>query len=141
MFKVVSGGYHDQYFPKKASTAFDVGDAVYPDGSGAIQPADATSGEHMGLCAKKVTSSDSDYAETTKILVHVLHDDTIVEADVVTGTATAALIGTYIDLADETGVDVTASAKDAFFVTDVISATKVRGYFNSMAANKDVATT
>lgn len=140
-FRLAKGGHHIEWHPKKASTAFDVGDLVYADGSGAVQPADATSGNHIGICMKKVTSSDDDYASTTAIMILVPHDDTEIDADVGTGTLTTAMVGNYYDLADETGIDVSAQSKNVVLITKFISSSKARIKINAMAANANVATT
>lgn len=130
-----------EWYPKKASTAFAIGDVVYPDGSGAIQPGDSTSGEHMGVVMKDVASTDSDYASTTKIPVDAIDPNDIWEVDVGNGTATAALVGTYIDLHDKDSVDVAATSKKVVFVVGFISATKLLVKINASAGVKDVATT
>jgi len=135
-----SGKVRVEWYPKKASTAFAVGDLVYADGSGAIQPADATSGMHIGVIQKKVLSTDSDYASTTSVPVLVPTDDTEWLIDVGTGTATAALVGTRFDLKDENEADVSATAKNVLFCTKFISATKLVVKIPSMVANADVAT-
>lgn len=130
-----------EWFPKKASVAFAVGDLVNFDGSGAIQPADTTSGDHIGVCMKLVTSADADYASTPKIPVDFATPDDIFEVDVETGTLTTGMIGNTYDLASADGIDVTASAKDVVTVVGFVSATKALVKINAMATNKDVATT
>jgi hypothetical protein len=142
MFKRISGKPHIEWYPKKASTAFANGGLTYWDGSGAIQPADATSGDHAGVILRAVTSADSDYATTDKVPVDVPQSNDVFEVDVETGTATAALIGTYVDLvADGDAADVSASSKDALLVVGFISASKILVKINSMAYNLRVATT
>lgn len=140
-FTHFTGRVRVEWYPKKASTAFAVGDLVYADGSGAIQPADSTSGMHIGVIQKAVASTDSDYASTTLVPVLVPTDDTEWLVDVGTGTATAALIGTRCDLKDANEIDVSATSKNVVTVTRFISATKVVVKINAMIANADVATT
>lgn len=140
-FTHFSGKVRVEWYPKKASTAFAVGDLVYADGSGAIQPADSTSGMHIGVIQKAVASTDSDYASTTLVPVLVPTDDTEWLVDVGTGTATAALVGTRFDLKDANEADVSATSKNVLVCTRFISATKVVVKIPSMIVNADVATT
>ena len=139
-FEQHSGKARTEWYPKKASTVFAKGDLVYADGSGAIQPADATSGMHIGVIQKAVAATDDDYASTTLVPVLVPTDDTEWLVDVGTGTATAALIGTQFDLTDAAGVDVSATSKNVVTCTRFISASKVVVKVNAMIANRDVAT-
>lgn len=140
-FRRASGSPNIMFYPKKASVALAVGDLLYPDGSGAVQRADATSGEHVGICLKTVASTDSDYASTTKIPVDVIGPDDIVEADVGTGTLTTAMVGLYRDLTDHAGIDVSATAKNVVFIVGFISATKALIKINATPAVRYIATT
>lgn len=139
-FKQYNGRVKTEWYPKVASTAFNVGDLVYADGSGNIQPADSTSGMHIGVIQKKVASTDADYASNTLVPVLVPQDDTEWLVDVGTGTATAALVGTQFDLTDADSVDVSATSKNVVTCTKFISASKVVVKINAMIANADVAT-
>lgn len=141
MFKRLSGTHRVEYYPKKASQAMAIGDLMYADGSGAIQKADSTSGQHIGVCMKTIASTDADYAETTKIPVDVADPNDLWIVDVGTGTATAALIGTTIDLKDENEADVSATSKNVLTVVGFISATQIIVKINAMVGVKDVATT
>ena len=118
-----------------------IGDLLYPDGSGAVQLADATSGEHVGVCMKTIASTDDDYASTTKIPVDVADPNDLWIVDVGTGTATAALIGTYVDLKDENEADVSATSKKVLFVVGFISSTQIIVKINSTPGVKYIATT
>lgn len=130
-----------EWFPKKASTAIAVGDLLYFDGSGAVQPADTTSGDHIGVSLKVVTSSDDDYASTTKIPVDFASPEDIFEVDVETGTLTTAMIGNQYDLASADGIDVTATSKKVVTVVGFVSASKALVKINAMVTNVNVATT
>lgn len=141
MFKRKNGKPNIEMWPKKASVAFDIGDLVYADGSGAVQPADATSGNHIGICLKQVQSSDDDYASNTLIPIDALNPNDEVIADVGTGTLTTAMLGLYKDLADETGIDVSANSKAVVLITGFISASKAVVKINAMAGVKNVETT
>lgn len=139
-FRRISGKQRVEWWPKKASTAFTLGALVYPDGAGAIQPADSTSGEHIGVILKTVASTDSDYASTTKVPVDVCGEDDVFEADV-TGTLTAAMVGTYLDLSTSLVVNAAATSKNVVLCVGYISASK--GLFKITAKLTDhyVATT
>lgn len=123
-FLRASGEPNIEYHEKTASTAFNVGDLVYDGGSRYILPADATSGDHIGICMKKVASTDSDYASATKIPVDVAAENDIFEVDC-GGAATAALLGTFIDLTNAYTADEANSNKDALLVVGIISASKI----------------
>lgn len=127
---------------KKASTAFNQYGLVYPDGSGAYQPADATSGSHLGVTAKAVTSSDSDYATSGALFSVIVPRDDDCEwiADVGTGTMTTALVGTYCDLKDDDELDVSATSKNVVFLSGFKSATQAYMQLTSRL-NRFIATT
>lgn len=117
-----------------------MGALVYPDGLGAIQPADSTSGEHIGVILKEVLSSDSDYAATTKVPVDLVGEGDVFEA-LVTGTLTAAKVGTYMDLSDSVTVNAGATAKNVVLCVGFISATLGLFKITANAYDKYVATT
>lgn len=140
-FKLAKGNYKIKYFPKKASTEFAVGDLVYADGSGAVQPADSTSGDHIGVIQKKISSTDSDYADNTMVPVLVPDTDAEFEVDVDTGTAlTTAMVGGRYDLTDANSLNVGGTSKKVVTITGFISATKALVQINAMIGNVDVAT-
>lgn len=141
MFQLAKGKARVMWFPKKASTPFAVGNLVYADGSGAIQPADSTSGDHIGVILKAVASTDSDYASTTMVPVLVPYDDTEWVVDVGTGTLTTAMVGNQYDLKDANEIDVSATSKKVVTVTAFISASKARVKINATIHNANVATT
>ena len=140
MFVRHSGKPKIAFWPKKASTAFSNHALVYPDGSGAVQPADSTSGGHIGVIAKAITSADDDYASNTLVPIDEVGPEDIFEVDVGNGTATAALVGTYIDLYDSVSVNVSATSKQVVFVVGFISASKLLVKINASAGVVDVAT-
>lgn len=139
-FVHVKGGVHIEMMRKKASTVIAIGDIVYADGSGAIQPGDATSGNHLGISQKAIAATDSDYASNTRIPVIVPHDDAEFEVPVGTGTLTTADEGNFYDLKDANEIDQSATSKKVILVTKFLSATKARVKINAMAANKNVET-
>lgn len=139
-FILRQGHVQVRHYPKVASTAISANALLYADGSGAVQPADSTSGNHIGVSLRKVTSADADYAETSKIPVMELTPNMVFEATV-TGTLTAAKVGTYMDLSDSLTVNAAATSKNVVLCVGYISAT--RGLFKITAAadNKNVETT
>ena len=143
MFIPRRGHFHIEWYPKIASTAIAIGDLLYADGSGAVQPADATSGDHIGICLKVIAATDDDYASTTSIPVLVPNDSTAeFEVDVDTGTAlTTAMVGSRYDLTDANSLNVGNTSKKVVTITKFISATKAWVKINSMIAVADVATT
>ena len=142
MFQLYSGKPRVEWYPKLASTAIAVGDLLYADGSGAVQPADATSGDHIGVCMKTIAATDSDYASTTSIPVMVPTDDTTFLVDVDTGTAlTAAMIGSRYDLTDANSLNVGGTSKLVVTIVKFVSATKAVVKINSTISNVDIQTT
>ena len=56
------------WYPRPASQVFTKGDLVYPNTSGQVIPADATSGRHVGVIKKTVATTDDDYATVDEVL-------------------------------------------------------------------------
>jgi len=141
MFKVISGSAKVEWFPKIASTVFTNGGLVYADGSGAIQPADATAGDIFGIILKTIAATDDDYASTTRVPIQKIYAGDVIEADVTTGTLTAAMVGNQYDLTDANGVDVTATSKLVVTCVGFISASKGLFKINAIIETANVATT
>ena len=117
-----------EHYQKVASTAFAIDDLVYIDTNGFLALAvDGGLFVPLGTVQKTVASTDSDYAENTKIPVMVSGPDAEWLLDVGTGTAAQTDVGEWIDIDDEKLVDVTASTYDVFYVTRFISTTQVVG--------------
>lgn len=116
---------------KKASTAIEVGDVLIST-SGQADVAVASSVNLLGIAMKDVLSTDSDYASTTPVTIEQIDSEAVYIAPVVTGTATAAMIGLYRDLADETGVDVTGTTYNQVKIVGVLNGgTAVEVVFNA----------
>jgi len=136
----IKGKTATKWYPKKASTAFSVGDMVYFDGSGNIQPADSTSGDHVGIIKKAIASTDSDYAANTKVPVEIpLESNCEFESEA--SGLTAAKVGTTMDLTDANTVNGGATSKNVVTLVGYISATKGKFVLNSQYAHLRVATT
>jgi hypothetical protein len=142
MFTRATGKPKIEWLIAAASTAFTNGGLTYWDGSGAIIPADATSGNHAGIILDAIESTDDDYASTKKVPVDVPTAEDIFYADVATGTLTTAMVGNYYDLNSAgTGIDVTATSKKVVQVVGFVSATKALVKINAVATHKSVETT
>ena len=125
----LKSGWTNMYFRKKASTAFNVGEAVAFETNGSagdpVEPADASDAALIGICGQKIASTDADYADNTDILIHVPNDKTAeFEGDVGTGTLTVADEGLEMDLKDKDEIDQSASTTDVVVCTRFLSATK-----------------
>jgi len=129
-----------EYFPKAASTAFAVNSLVYSNAAGEITPADSTSGDHIGVCLRVVTSGDDDYASETMVPVMIPDANTVFEAEVA-GTLTTEMIGLQYDLTDADTVNVAAQSKKVVTCVGYISATKGLFKVNATIYNVNVATT
>jgi hypothetical protein len=126
MIKPYRGNFHTEWYAKLASTTFTINDLVYIDGDGyLIKAVDGANIVPVGLIQQTVAATDTDYASATKVPVLVGDKDAEYLCDVSTGSAATTDIGEWIDIDDHNSVDVTASTYDVFFVTDVISTSKV----------------
>jgi hypothetical protein len=114
---------------KKASVAMNPGDVVIST-SGQVDVAVAASVLLLGIATQKISSSDSDFAATTPVVVAQIDPNTVYVADVGTGTATVAMIGAQYDLKDADEVDVTASTFKQVKIVGIVSASKVLVTFN-----------
>lgn len=95
-----------KYFPKAASTVFDNGDAVTFNFAGALARAVSTSTTIAGFIKKDVRATDSDYASTSLVPVHVVSDADELEVDA-SATVTSAMIGTLRDLTNASTLNTT----------------------------------
>lgn len=124
-----SGKTKLMYFPKTASTAFDVGDLVYFTGTaGRVSPHPGGAEEVLGVNRKAVASTDSDYASNTLIPIEVPIEN-YVEWEFLTASLVVGDVGLYVDISttDAGTVDRSTSADDIVLVTKFISATKGHG--------------
>ena len=129
-----------EWYPAATSTAFTANGLVYFNGSGAIIPADSTSGDHIGVIQKAITSASAEYSVSTPVMVEKAYEDNIYEADV-TGTLTTAMVGNQYDLSDSVTVNCAAQSKKVVTCVGFISATKGLFKINAVIENDNVATT
>ncbi len=124
------------WFPKVASVAIEIGDLMYSTGSGTVQLADATSGDHVGVSQRAIASTDS---TTDPIPLILCNDSTFFRVE--TASAVAADILGFVDLTDENTVNRGATAKEVIFITKFISATEVEVCVSAHAFSRRIATT
>ena len=135
MFKRKNEKHQIRYFKKKASTAFVNGALTYVDSNGYLNPASATSVNHVGVILKEVLSTDSDYASATYVPVDMCSPTDLFIADVSAGTVAQTAVGAYYDL-NSTGdkVDLSATSVKAVYVQEILSgSSQVVVVVNSMA--------
>ena len=131
LYKENGSGAHIEFYPKVVSTEFAFNDLVYVDANGYLTPAiDGANIVPVGLIQKTIASTDSDYATATRVPVLVAGPDAEYLCDVSTGSAAQTDVGEHIDIDDANSVDVSASTYDLFYVTDIISSSKVIAKLN-----------
>lgn len=140
-FEYKKGPFRVVWRRKAASTAFTQNALCYENGTGEVIPADATSGDHVGVNIKTIASTDGDYASLTSIPLIKTTGDVEFKTDVGTGTPTEATEGTYFDLADSLTLDVSATAKNVVFCTRFVSATILWVVVSANAYERRIATT
>jgi len=138
--KWVKGRTKTVSLARTASVTFTKDSLVYW-ASGYLTPADATSGDHVGIVLESVASTDSDFATSGKIAVEVPMDKQCELEATVTGTLTAALVGTAMDLSTALVVDQGNTSKNVVTCTKFISATSGRFVLNATYDVANVATT
>jgi hypothetical protein len=130
MFIRNTGKTKEIYFPKTASTALALGDAVVLS-SGQIVKATSGTANILGICKRAVVSTDSDYASTTLIPIEVPIEKGVEWlVPVSTGSAAATSVGVTYDLTDSAGINVNSTSQNAVVVTRFISATQVAVVIN-----------
>jgi len=138
--KWVQGKTRLRAYPKQASTAFAKDALVYWI-SGYVNPADSTSGDHIGITAEAITSASANYATAgATILVEVPADKQCVFEATTTGTLAATGVGATYDLSDSVTVNAGAQAKNVVTCVKFISATKGRYVLNASFDTYRVAT-
>lgn len=132
MIEQNSGEYNIEGYRKTASTVFARGDVVTLT-SGLLVRAGAATAKTavLGLIMRDVLATDLDYAKESVVAVLILeNNNNEFIADVTTGTAVQSMVGTYVDLANVSNINVSASSIGLFKVTKIVSTTKVVGRFS-----------
>lgn len=108
-FKHVKGPALVEYWPKTASTALTINSLV-TQSSGALISAVTTSTEILGVLLTTISSTDSDYASTTKIPVLIPQATDEFEVDLTnTTTFAATFVGKQCDIGDAGGLYIDAT--------------------------------
>ena len=136
----VSGKPQIEKYKNAVSNVYSEDSLVYADGSGAVIPADSTSGNHIGIIKNKIAATDDLYATAGDVSVDICNDNSILECDV-DGTLTTAMVGNFYDLTDASNVNVAAQSKNVVLCVGFISATKGLFKLNARATVVNVATT
>ena len=123
------------------TTDYNLGDLINANGSGAFIPADATSGDHYGIAAEELDSTDARYTTAGEIAVDILSPGDLVRCDDVDGTLTAALQGTTMDLSNAESVNQAATSKHVVTLVKYISASEGIFMINALASVYRVVTT
>lgn len=117
------------YLPVTTSTAL-VKDTLLEITSGRVAAADADETSNIsGTLVKTIATTDADYATARLVGVRVPTERHVIwEADATGFTAGGTDEGLEYGLSDSGTIDQTETTAKAFLVTEVVSATKVRGY-------------
>jgi len=127
-FKVYRGKVKQEWYPVTVSTALTKDTAVEWT-SGFIAAADDNDTVVAGVINKTIASTDDDYATARKVAVLVpMQPNVVWEADATGFTVGGTDEGVEYGISGAGTVDQTDTTNDVFLVTEVLSATKVRGY-------------
>ncbi len=129
-FRVYRGKTKVVPMPVTTSTAL-VRDTLVEGTSGRIAGADAdeVAADIRGVLVRTIASTDSDYASARLVGVRVPVERHVVwEADATGFTAGGTDELVEYGISDSGTVDFAETTADAFLVTEVLSATKVRGF-------------
>lgn len=126
--RLVKGKSKIMYLPVHTSTAFTK-DTLVEITSAKVDPADDNDTALAGVIIKDIASTDSDYATARKVGVRVPTERHVVW-EIATGGSFAAGTdeGLEFGISDSGTLDHSDTTNKVFLVTEVLSATKVRGY-------------
>ena len=124
MFSIYRGRWEYKYFRKTASTAF-AANTLVAEGSDddIIEPADSSDIAVVGIILQTIASTDSDYADNTRVLVAVPLD---ASSEMLADTSSTIAVtdeGELMDLTDEKTVNQAASSTDIVKLKQFVSAT------------------
>lgn len=138
--KWIKGRTRLRSYTRTASTVFAEG-ALVNFVSGLVLPADATSGDHVGIAAEAVAATDADYATAgVKILVEVPVDKMCEFEAPVNGTLATTSVGVTYDLSDSVTVNQAATSKNVVTCTKFINSALGHFILNSTLDTANVAT-
>lgn len=129
-FRKVKGLTRREWLTVTASTALAKGTLVeFTSGKLAAADADETGDATVGVLDKTIAATDADYAVVRKVPVLIpVERHVLWEADASGFTADNTQEGVEYGISDSGTVDYTETTAKLFKVTQVLSATKVRGY-------------
>jgi hypothetical protein len=129
-FKKYKGKVKTEWFPVTTSTALAKDTLVeFTSGKIAAADADETAGGVRGVLGKTIAATDTDYASARLVPIIVPVERHVVwEADASGFTADGSQEGVEYGISGSGTVDYTETSTVHFLVTQVLSATKVRGY-------------
>lgn len=139
--KWIKGKTRLRSYTRTASTVFAEGALVYWV-SGLVAPADATSGDHIGIAAEAVAAADADYATAgVKILVETPLDKQCEFEAPVDGTLATTSVGETMDLTDSENVNQAATSKNVVTCTKFINSALGHFVLNASFDTKNVEIT
>jgi len=139
--KWVKGKTRIREYPRTASTVFTAYSLVNFV-SGAVLPADSTSGDHIGICLEDVAATDADYATAAVLIKVEVPADKLCEFEAtVTGTLVTTSVGVTYDLSTALVVNQGATSKNVVTCTKFITSTLGHFVLNASYDVANVATT
>ena len=130
-----SGKTKPDHVPNAITQVYVINSLAVADGSGAYVPATSTSVTIKGIFKEAIGTTDARYTTAGLIEIEEIDSEDVFEM-LVTGTFTAANIGTYLDLSDAVTVNADASAVDAVECVGYIDATHGLFKINANASTK-----
>lgn len=119
------GEFEFKWFRKKASTAIAINTLVAESSDDdTVEPADSSDTAVIGVVQKVVASSDSDYADNTRVLVAIPRDSSSELLCDTAGTIAVTDEGELHDLTDAATVNQAASTTDIMKLKQFVSTTK-----------------
>jgi len=132
--KLVKGKVKNIFLPVLVSTAFTK-DTIVEQTSGYINPADDNDTVLAGVIRKAIASTDVDYATARRVPVTVPMEKSVIwEIDAINTFTVGTDEGLEFGISDAGTLDHSDTTNKVFFVTKVVSATKVQGYLKFAGA-------
>lgn len=122
-----------KFQPKTASEAMSKNSLVELT-SGYVGAADDNDTIVYGVLKVEIAATDSDYTSTTLVPVEVIEAGDEVEMD----TTATLTVGVSYGISNAYTVDAADTTNDLFTCTQVLSATRARGYVKSVAGGNTV---
>lgn len=124
-FSIYRGEWEFKHFRKKASTAIANNSLVAESSDDdTVEPADASDAAVVGIALQTIASTDSDYADNTRILVAIPKDSSSEMLGDTASTIAATDEGELMDLTDAVTVNQAASTTDIVKLKQFVSSTK-----------------